>query len=288
MACVPGDPRPVWQRPTANVRFVSPHFFSTMGIPLRSGRSFLEQDRQRKVAVISDRLAQTLWPGENPVGKHFSRGNDQQFEVVGLAGDVRTDAHRPPVAMVYRPNWEERSPQAILAVRAEGDPRSVAGAIRQTVHQLEAEVPIPPMQTMREILAESTSQRQFQMLLISAFAITALFLAGLGIYGVMTYAVARRTNELGIRLALGASPSGLLGMVIRQGMSPVGLGIAAGLASAMALGKIIGSMLYEVSPFDPIVMLCVAISLSSAAFLACYLPARRAARVDPLVALRYE
>ncbi len=287
-AFVPGDPHPPHQRPSANVRFVSPGFFSTMGIPLLSGRTFNELDRKRKVAIISDCLAQTLWPGENPIGRQFARGDDERFEVVGLAGNVRAEAHRPPVAMVYRPNWDWPSMQVMLAVRSAGDPRSVAGAIRLAIHQLDAEVPIPPMQTMREILAESAAQRRFQMLLISAFAATALFLAGLGIYGVMTYAVERRTGELGIRLALGASPSRLLGMVIRQGMSPVGLGIAAGIACAIALGKIIGSLLYAVSPFDPIVMLCVAISLSSAAFLACYLPARRAARVDPLVALRYE
>jgi predicted permease len=287
-ASVPGDTRPQFQRPNANVRFVSPGFFSTMGIPLLSGRTFLELDRHRKVAIISDRLAQTLWPGENPIGRQFARSDNERIEVVGLAGDVRADAHKPPVAMVYRPNWDWPSSRVMLAVRAAGDPRSIAGTIRTATHQMDAEIPIDKMQTMHEILMESTSQRQFQMYLITAFAATALFLAGLGIYGVMTFTVTRRTGELGIRLALGASPSQLLRMVIGQGLFPAGVGIVVGIACAVALGKIIGSMLYGVSPFNPMIMLCVSISLLTIAFLACYWPARRAARVDPLISLRYE
>ena len=289
---VPGDTRPNWERPSANIRFASPDYFRTMGIPLVSGRTFTENDRSREVAIVSAKLAEALWPGQNPVGRRISR-HGAEFEVVGVAGDVRAEPHKPAAAILYRPYWVwapyGAAPRRMVVVaRSEGDPRAVAGALREAVRAADPEVPAPAVHTMTEVLEESVAQRRFQMLLISVFGMTALLLAGLGIYGVVSCAVARRRNEMGLRLALGARPGHIYAIVFRQVLRPVAFGLLAGLAGALATGRVLAALLYEVSPRDPLTMTAVAALLIAVTFAACLLPARRATRQDPLAALRHE
>jgi predicted permease len=285
---VAGSDKPSFTRPSVNVRFVSADYFSTMGIPLTSGRTFAGTDRGRRVAVISDKVARMLWPGQNPVGRKFERNPKDEFEVIGVVGDVRADADRPPVAMVYRPYWESAPRSVKVVARAIGDPRSIAGAIRSAIRGMDGDVPIPRMRTMAEVLDESVATRRFQMLLAELFAGIALLVAALGTYGVVSYSVARRRNEMGIRMALGAQPATLAGLVIRQGMFPVLLGLAGGLAVSLAGGRVLGSLLYEVSASDPVTMGGAVCLLALVGAAACLVPARRATRVDPLSVLRYE
>jgi predicted permease len=289
---VPGDTRPKWERPSANIRFASQDYFRTMGIPIVAGRTFSENDRSREVAMVSQKLANALWPGQDPIGRRISR-RAGDYEVVGVVGDVRAEPQKPAVAIFYRPYWTwapyGAAPRRMVVVaRGAGDPRAVAGALRAAVRAADPEVPVPAVHTMTEVLEESVAQRRFQMLLISAFGAAALLLAGLGIYGVVSYAVARRRNEMAVRMALGASPAHIYAVVFRQIMTPVGLGLVAGLAGAFAIGRVLAALLYQVSPHDPLTMAAVAAVLVGITLAACLLPARRATRRQPLAALRHE
>ncbi len=289
-AYIPGLPVSEASEVQVNVRFVSPDYFRTMGIPIRSGRTFSENDRERRVALISERLAARLWPGGDAVGRTFTRGNNMNYEVVGVVGDVRAEAHKAPVSMVYRPYWDKNWVpwRSILVARAAGDPHSIAGAIRAAVHAADPEVPVPQMRTISEVLDESVAQRRFQMTLVASFAATALLLACLGIYGVISYSVARRTGEMGIRAALGACPGDLYALILKQGMAPVAAGLVLGIAGALAAGRMLASFLFEIRARDPFTLAAVSALLVVVAAAACYLPARRAARVEPTTALRYE
>jgi putative ABC transport system permease protein len=261
-----------------------------MGIPLLAGRTFDNRDRSRKVAVISERLAGMLWPKQEVVvGRQFLHADNQECEVIGVVKDVLANADQEPAAIVYRPYWWHgaRAWTTVVA-RGKGDPFSIADSIRVAIRRVDADLPISKMYTMREVLEASVSQRRFQMLLTSAFAVCALLLAGLGIYGVVSYAVARRTREMGIRLAFGAQPVDIYHIVLRRGMTPVILGLLVGVAGACALGRLLRSLLYEISPTDPLTIVAVVTIMSLAAIAACYIPARRAARIDPMEALRYE
>lgn len=272
-----------------NVRFVSADYFRTMGIPLSAGRSFNENDRKREVAaIISESLAAALWPKQDPIGRRFTRGNDQWFEVIGVAGDVRANADKRPVAMMYRPYWEWMPYRTVLVARAAGDPRSIAGALRAAIRQADPDVPVPQMRTMSEVLEESIATRRFQMLLAAGFAAIALLVASLGVYAVVSYAVTRRTSELGIRAALGARAADLYGLILRQGMAPVAAGLLAAVVAAVAFGRVLGSLLYEIGGRDPLTIAAVVTLLGLVALGACLIPARRASRADPLTALRYE
>jgi predicted permease len=289
---LPGDTRRNWERPSANIRFASPDYFSTMGIPLVAGRTFRESDRQREVAIVSAKLAEALWPGQNLVGRRVSR-RGAEYEVVGVVGDVRAEPHKAAAPIFYRPYWTwapyGAAPRGmVVVVRTDGDPRAVAGALREAVRAADPEVPTPALHTMTEVLEESLAHRRFQMLLISAFGVTALLLAGLGIYGVVSYTVSRRRSEIGLRLALGARPLHIYAIVFRQVLRPVALGLAAGLAGALATGRVLAALLYEVSPRDPLTMTAVVGLLIAVTFAACLLPARRAICQDPLAALRHE
>ena len=285
-AYVPGDSRAPYDRPPVNVRFISADYLRTMGIPLRAGRTFADDDRKRKVVVISERLARTLWPGQNAIGRRLITSGDTNYEVIGLAGDIRTDADKRPVAMLYRPYWEWAPRKVVLVARAAGEPWSVAGAVRAAIREVDADVPVPAMRTMQMVLEESIAQRRFQMTLACVFAGAALLLAGLGIYGVVSYSVTRRTNEMGIRMALGAQSGDLHRLVVRQSMLPVALGLAAGVAGALAAGRVLSSLLFEVNERDPLTIAGVAALLTLVSLAACYVPARRATRVDPLASLR--
>jgi len=292
---VPGDPRPQWDCPLANMRVVSPGYFQTMGIPLLEGRTFDMADRSggdndqpRRVVMISQRLARALWPQQDTIVGRNVVVDGQEWEVIGVANDVCARPDHEAAPILYRPYWLGDLPRVIIVARTRGDPLAIAGSVRAAVHSVDADVPITAMRTMREVLEESVSQRRFQMLLTSTFALCALLLAGLGIYGVVAYSVARRTREIGIRAAFGAHPLDLCVMVLRQGMTPVVVGLIFGVTGALACGRLLQSLLYGVKAHDPWIISAVVAAVLLTATLACYVPARRAARIDPMVALRYE
>lgn len=284
---IPGDRRPVWERLSTNVRFASAGYFRTMGIRIIEGRTFSEGDRGRKVTVISERAAAALWPGLSAVGRSVDR-NGELFEVVGVVRDVRTDADKPAPLMMYRPYWDWSPSRVRLVARSAGEAPAIAGAMRAAVRAADPNVPVQQFQTMKQLLDDSLAQRRLQTMLICGFAGTALLLAALGIYGVVAYSVARRRNEMGLRMALGARPRDLYSLVIRHGMRPVAAGVLMGVPAALAAGQGLRSLLYEVRPGNPAIIVGVAALLGVAAMLACAVPARRAARVPPIETLRAE
>ena len=285
---LPGDRRSGWVQPSANIRFVSPDYFRTMGIPLRSGRPFREGD-PAKLVVISEGLAHALWPGQEAVavGRQIVDGEVVR-DVIGVAGDVRVAPDKPPVSMVYRPYWDWAPRRAFLVARAAGDPRSIAGALRTAVADIDRDVPLTGIRTMQEVLDQSVAERRFQVRLVAAFAAAALLLAALGIYGVVSYSVERRTSEMGIRMSLGAQAYQVYRMVLRQAMAPVGLGLLAGLGGALLTGRVLASLLYQVNPRDPELWSAAALLLAAAGLIASFLPTQRAIKMDPLKALRDE
>lgn len=282
------DTRPQSQRPNANIRFISADFFNTLGIPFLGGRTFRDTDRNAKVAVISARLAATLWPGLNPIGRKFSGGNDEVLEVIGLVGDVRANADQRPAPVVYKPYWASAPADVSLVVKTSTSVVVLASALRQTIHRIDADVPVGPLRTMSDLLESSVAVRHFQLRLVLVFALSALTLAGLGVYGVVSHSVAQRTRELGIRLAFGASSTALRGLVLRQGFAPIAWGLLGGILAALAGGRLVASLLFETNARDPLTLAAVALILAFVALIACWLPARRATRVDPMIALRAE
>jgi putative ABC transport system permease protein len=282
------DTRPMVELPSTNVRFISPGYFQTLRVGLRDGHDFQEQDRNRKVTIISASLAQRLWGSESPIGRKMN-SNNTLVEVVGVTPDIRsTSLDKEPVNMLYIPYWQRPRLGASLLVRTSMDPRAIANALRAAVWEIDAEVTVPEVHTLEEILTRSVGQRRFQMLLVVLFALAALALAAFGTYGVLSYAVTRRTGEMGIRMALGAQRSDVLGMVLRQGMMPVVAGLAGGAASAVALGRYLESLLFQVSPRDPLAFAVSGAVLLIVSVAACLIPARRATRVSPVEALRFE
>jgi predicted permease len=279
---------------TASFRLVSPGYWKTLGIPLRQGRFFEDADRNRAVVVLNERAAQQLWPHENPLGRHVRHvigpcNGCSPLEVVGIVGDTRDRAlAQDPPLTAYEPYWEEPMDGAGVIVRTRADPAAVIGAMRAAIRSVDPEIPIGETRTMERILEESVALRRFQMDLAAAFAMAALVLASLGIYGVVSFSVARRTPEMGIRIALGARGAQLVAMVVKQGMLPVLLGLAGGLACALSLGRFLASQLYGIVPNDPLTISAVAALLLIVALCACWIPARRATRIDPMRALRCE
>jgi predicted permease len=283
---------PPMQRPIADIRRVSPDYFRTLGITLRRGRVFDLADRDRRLAVVSANTAERLWPGADAVGKRLRIGDDDSplVEVVGIVGDVRgVSLSRPPALTVYVPYWQGLFSGAVsLAVKTAGDPRAAAGAVRSAVRQLDPDLPVPSPRTMQSVVADSVAPRRFQMSLVLLLAGVATLLASLGIYGVVAYSVGQRTNELGIRLALGAPVGRITRMVVEQGLRPVAAGLTVGVVASMALGRVLGSLLFGVEAGDPLTVVAVVALLGAVALAATWLPARRATRVDPVAALRYE
>jgi putative ABC transport system permease protein len=283
------DPRPLMEKPSTNVRFVSPGYFQTLHIALAQGRDIEEHDRGRSVVVISAGLARKVWPGEDALGRKLDNGNDQPMEVVGITPDIRsTSLEKDPVSIMYIPYWQRPQPSGSLLVRTAMEPTGMAAALRRVVWDADGEVPIPEVRTLQQVMAASVAQRRFQMLLIGLFAGAALALAAIGTYGVVAYAVGRRRAEMGIRMALGANRGNVLRLVLRDGMTPVIVGLVVGGAGAMALGRSLASLLFEVSPHDPAAYGAAAAVLLSVSVAACLIPARRATRVNPVEALRFE
>ena len=279
----------------ADRRMISPDYFKALGIPLLKGRAFTDRDDQTSpgVVVVSDSWARRFLPNEDPIDKRIKLGGRDStrpwLSIVGIAGDVRDTAlesnARP---CVYIPYPQFPSSGMTLAVRAAFDPKLLISAIRDEVWAVDKEQPITDLKTMDQYVAESVSPRRFNAMLLAIFAGLALVLASVGIYGVMAYSVTQRTHEIGIRVALGAQSSHVIRLVVGRGMALVLSGVAIGLAGALALTRVMTSLLYGVSATDPLTFGVVSGVLVAVALLANYIPARRATRIDPMVALRYE
>jgi putative ABC transport system permease protein len=278
---------------------VSLEFHHTMGIELKRGRLFTpaDQDPTRPVAIVNEAMARHYWPDQEVLGKRFKWGPEDNsrawITIVGVSGDVRQSnlaAHVSPG--VYMPILAMPQDSAVsglnLVVRTAADPTAVIANLREIVRSLDPEVPMFQVRPMDEVLSESVAPRRFNMLLLAAFAGLALLLASIGIYGVMSYSVSQYTHEIGIRMALGARAADVLQLIVRQGMLLVAAGLAIGLAGALALTRVMSSLLFDVEPADPLTFAAVSALLAAVAFAASYIPARRATRVDPMVALRYE
>ncbi len=277
------------RRHPVNNRYASPGYFRAMNIAIRNGRAFEEGDRRRGVAVLSEKAAKLLWPGEpNPVGRRFIGEDDEPKTLVGVVAEVRAVLHSDPPPTAYYPYWQRVPGGGALVVRTTADPQTAAGALRAALRGEDAELPIRAIRTMEAVVDLSVAQRRFQLTLMLVFAASALLVTSLGIYGVVSYAVARRRNEIGIRMALGAQRSQMLGIVIRQGMAPVVVGLAAGVAVALFLNRAIRGLLFGVQPTDPLTIAGVTVVLLVVGALACLLPARWAARTEAVAALRFE
>jgi putative ABC transport system permease protein len=280
-----GDPTPVRNAPQAEYRIVSPGYFAAMSIPVLRGRIFDNRRDGAKVAVIGESTAKRIWPGQDPVGRRFRGLGDQIMTVVGVVASVRSTApNSEPPLTVYVPMAQQPRNAMTFVMRTSGrEP-----AIRQAVKEVDPQLPLSRIAKVDEIVAASTAARRFQVLILSAFAGAALFLACLGIFGVVSFAVAQRRPELGLRLALGAQTSDVMGLVLRDGLKPVIAGAVAGLIGTFAATRLISSMLYGVTPSDPLTYSLATATLLMVAALACWLPARGALRIDPIATLRAE
>jgi len=293
----PGTTEPLFEGALGNIRMVNSDYFRTMGMSLQTGRLFTELDREHQVAVVSSSVAKRAWPGEDPIGKriHFPLPTIPDREVVGVVNDVRgVSLEAGPSLSVYLPYWQglfargQAGNGSAFAVKTTGDFVAMAPAIRTAIRSIDAELPLSAVRTMDEIVEGSVLQRRFQTTLMLMFAAAALLLATLGVYGVLSYAVTQRTSEIGIRLALGAERNAVRRMVLRQALRPVVIAVASAVPLALLAGSWLRSLLFGVSPRDPITIGVACLALMTAAVLAAYLPARRAANLDPLTALRHE
>jgi putative ABC transport system permease protein len=283
----------------ANHRQVSAAYLQTMGIPLRRGRYFGETDNEKSMpaAIINETMARQYWPGEDAVGKRFKLGDPDSplpwVTVVGVVADVRQMGMDAAVkAEMYLP-YRQMTTHSFFAprdlvIRASVDPMSVVASARREIHAVDPDQPVSNIRTMEGVLDQEIGQRRLGMTLVAVFAGLAILLASLGIYGVLSYFVVQHTREIGVRLALGAQRRNVLGLVMKKGMTLALIGVATGLVAAFALTRLISSLLYEVRAADPITFTTVALMLTVVALLACYVPARRAMKVDPMVALRCE
>jgi predicted permease len=271
---------------------VSPGFFSTLRIPFLGGRDFNDFDREKTtpVAVVNKAMANLLWPGQEAVGKHFFIVVDPtKFEVVGVVGTtVVGQIGEDPQPQVYFPLRQQYSPFATLAVRTTGDPEALMGAARAQVNQLDRNLALTNGQTIGQTLAQGLWPSRMGAALLGLFGVLVLILASIGIYGVLSYSVSQRTSEIGIRMALGAQSKQVLALVLRQGMLLAVVGAVLGVCIALPVTRLASTLLYGVSPTDPLTYISITLLLMAVALLACYIPARRATRVDPLIALRYE
>ncbi len=293
---IEGREVPAGERPEIDFRRASTSYFQTMGIPLLSGRLVTEQDvtNNSRFVLINEAMAKRFWPGEDPIGKRISTivSSGQQIPwqtIVGVVGNVRhmgLDIEPRPEIYYHTNTQPPFGP--VVVIRTTSDPKRLISIVRAKIRELDRDVPVSNVNTMEQLVAQSVAQRRFGMFLLGIFALLALVLAAIGIYGVVSYSVTQRTQEIGVRMALGASASDVMKMVLRNGMTLALVGVGLGLVGALGLTRLMSRLLFEVTPTDLTTFALVSAGLIVVALLACYLPARRAMKVDPLEALRYE
>ncbi|HEU0009036.1 MAG TPA: FtsX-like permease family protein, partial [Verrucomicrobiae bacterium] len=275
---------------SADFDFCTVDYFRAMGIPLRRGRFFNSGEAAApRVAIIDETMAREYFPNEDPIGRQISQETND-WEIVGIVGDVRVRGLAKPVRpLVYRLHSPLDTPRnATLVVRTRGDPKAFARSVHRAILEIDPAQPVANVRTLEEVISASVAQRRLTLVLLGSFAGVALLLTAIGLYGVIAYVVTQRTREIGIRMALGANRGSVLALVLRQGMTLAVLGVALGVPAALGLTRVLTSLLYEVKPGDPLTVSGVSLILLLVALLACWLPARRAAKVDPMEALRYE
>ncbi|ADV84648.1 ABC transporter permease [Terriglobus saanensis] len=290
-ARVTGDHRPITQLPLESFRSVSPEYFASIHLPVTRGEIFNQKDWGRNLALVSEKTARTLWPGKDPIGQQFNRGDptEMPFTVVGIVADARTiSLAKPDPMLIYVPYWYRCEPTAGLVVRTRLEPTAMEDTLRQTIWSVDPGVPVPTVRALGGMVADSVANQRFEMDLLLLFAVCALFLAGLGVYGVLMYSVTQRYREIGLRLALGAKRANVYRLVLRDGLLPVIIGAAAGVALAFGSSRLLTSLLFEVSPYDPLLTAGAVGVLLAVGTVGCLLPARRAASVEPMLALRAE
>lgn len=292
---VEGRPLPnPGEEPEADNRTATPNYFRTMGMRLVEGREFTEQDRDgaKKVLIINETLARKLWAGESPIGKRVNwedTNHPEWWEIVGVVKDVKSfGLEKETHSDVFRPFAQVPFPIMAFTIRTTTDPMSLAAGVRREIWSVDKDQPLFKVLSLEQLAAESVSLRRVSMILLGTFAALALIIAAVGIYGVMSYTVAQRTSEIGIRMALGAKQSDVLRMIVGQGSLLALLGVGIGLLAAFILSRLIASLLYGVSATDSLILFSAPLISTVVALLACYIPARRAMRIDPMVALRNE
>jgi putative ABC transport system permease protein len=292
---IQGRDKPAWNTPWTQCLSVDPGYFATMGVPLRAGRSFMEQDNEKaaKAAIVNETLARTYFPGENPIGKRIIvwRESPEPREIVGVSADIKNNGLDSAVwPETYVPFAQDPQPVMSVAVRTASDPAALIADARRVIRQLDRDTPVFDAMPMSNMIAASPGLvlRRMPSLLMSLVAAAALLLAAVGISSVMASMVGQRTQEIGIRIALGAERRNVLWMVLRQSLKLVLIGIAAGLPASFALTRLVTKWLFGVTPFDAATYVSVGMTLIGVALLSCYVPARRAAKVDPAMALRHE
>jgi putative ABC transport system permease protein len=291
-----GQPAPApGEELEANIRDVNSSYFRVMGVPLVRGRYFTDQDKQGapSVVIVNQTLANRLFPGQDAVGQRLKYTSIEipPFEIVGVVGDEKvTGLDKAITPVVYGPYLQAPNNSISLVIRTDSDPEALANAVRGEIKALDPDLPVFDVRTMEQIIERSPSTflRRYPAFLIGVFATVALLLAMVGIYGVISYSVTQRTHEIGVRMALGAGRSDIFKMILGQGMILTIMGIGCGLLAALVLTRFLSSLLFNVSATDPLTYIVVSLPLIGVALLACYIPARRATKVDPMVALRYE
>jgi putative ABC transport system permease protein len=288
-----GDPAAAEAEGNANFLSVTPTYFDTMQIPLKAGRRFTERDTidKDKVVIVNETMARKLWPGESPIGRKIWVWHDEKFhrEIVGVVGDTRAFLDTEAESQVYVPFAQDAGWGSLsLVVRTNGEPTALAGAVRNEIRAIDKGLVIYNVRTLDDVVAIAAAPRRTPMLLLSSFAGVAMLLAMLGIYGVTAYYVTQRTHEIGVRMALGAQMRDVLKLVLIRGLIFTLVGVAIGVAGAFGLTRYLTTLLFGVQPIDLMTLLLVAAILIIVALLACVIPARRATKVDPLIALRYE
>jgi putative ABC transport system permease protein len=295
---IEGQPAAEANRPETAYMAVAPHYFRTLGIPLEKGRDFTAHDdlASPPVAIINEALARRYFPHLDPIGRRIQPGISNGYgkkqplrEIVGVVGDVKLhDLAASAGSQCYVPSAQSPLGLLTVVVRTDGDPLSLAHPVRSVVASANKEVAVYNVATLQQLISRSVAAPRFLTLFLGMFASLAVLLAAVGLYGLVSYSVSLRTQELGLRMALGAEKRDVLKMVIGQGLKLALMGVAIGIAGALALTRFLSSLLYGVKPTDPVTFIAVSLILIAVAWLACYIPARRASKVDPMVALRYE
>jgi putative ABC transport system permease protein len=292
---IEGRPEPVVTGSVdAEYRIVSPDYFRTMSIPLAKGDGFSERDTKDApyAMLVNETFARRFFPNEEAIGKRINLGDSDKptwRTIIGIVRDVRLQTlDTEPYSQMYVPLAQSPRRAMTMVVRTASDPLNVVPFVRNELTTLDKDQPLYNVRTMQQVMSQSTARRRFNMLLVAIFACLGLVLASVGIYGVISYSVTQRTHEIGVRMALGAEARDILKMIVRQGMGMVILGVGLGLGGAFGLTRVMSSLLFGVSPTDLFTFAGVSLILATVALLACYIPARRATRVDPMIALRFE